>query len=174
MSESIRAPGFPMMGLPTELRLEILSYLLIDPDIITLSDEEGEDDKTTLPSVSILRTCKRINEEGTPLLYTQNQFSIYFEHDAKTFFLSQLRWPTYSLLQPLTITSSDFTASFTCTSAQILEHLTPRAHWFMSQGPNFVLDMSLRNWVLLKLAQSHTDAITEGARRPLSLPSLAS
>ncbi len=72
-----RTPG-PLLRLPTELRLHILKYLLksITPitnprvGVCAVSKQEA----TATVHGQILRTCRRLYCEGTPILYQENTF----------------------------------------------------------------------------------------------------
>jgi hypothetical protein len=55
--------------------------LISDEDITVNSVKESSTSSLNItshgPSVAILQTCKLINDEGTPILYSQNKFIIY-------------------------------------------------------------------------------------------------
>ncbi|KAH8815616.1 hypothetical protein F5884DRAFT_184362 [Xylogone sp. PMI_703] len=66
---------FSFMELPVEIRLKIYSYLLLSPEE-HISIPRKTASSTFDPAVSILRTCKLLNEEATPLLYSHNNFLV--------------------------------------------------------------------------------------------------
>jgi len=79
--------------------------------------------KLPYPPVAILRTCKQIEEEATPILYGKNAFAICLRKSRPailtlitktlpgngskpTFLLSKFRWSTLHHISSLTFTSS--------------------------------------------------------------------
>ncbi|OTB05254.1 hypothetical protein M426DRAFT_320068 [Hypoxylon sp. CI-4A] len=101
--------------LPVELRLEIYEYLLCSPNTIKISPalrqirlQELDLLQPThrLPHAEILRTCKRINQEATDILYGKNKFIIAIRswncHSPKHFFLWNLRQSTMSDIASIT------------------------------------------------------------------------
>ncbi|RFU26569.1 hypothetical protein B7463_g9758, partial [Scytalidium lignicola] len=96
---------FSFMELPVEIRLKICSYLLLSPEE-HIAIPKKTSSSTFNPTVSILQTCKLLNEEATPLLYSHNQFVVNIglaSQDPNSFenhitFPSTLRWTTIALL----------------------------------------------------------------------------
>lgn len=92
-----------LMELPAELRLMIFSFLLRG-HIVDLRGTKAATVKTYVrsmrPSISILRTCRQINVEATPIFFSQNTFSanctavlgaFLLRTEAKVSFLKHLR-----------------------------------------------------------------------------------
>ena len=86
---------FPLMKLPTEVRLKILEELLVCNAPLRISNwvDKREDDHLYIPPYStlemwknfklypeILRSCKQLSSEGTPLLYDKNSIDVQFHH----------------------------------------------------------------------------------------------
>ncbi|KAL9032179.1 MAG: hypothetical protein Q9180_006649 [Flavoplaca navasiana] len=70
--------GFPFLSLPLELRRHIYSELLttpLDKPVLLWHDRNGREKSISIYP-QILRVCKRINTEATPLLYECNKFSL--------------------------------------------------------------------------------------------------
>jgi hypothetical protein len=70
----------PFFGLPTELRLRIYSELLVDPKPIAFAGAYHDSDES-LRQINIsnlhpalLRTCRKVYDEASPLLYSHNAF----------------------------------------------------------------------------------------------------
>jgi hypothetical protein len=59
---------------------QIYQYLLIVPEPINIETLDNTyytlSSPSQHPSVAILQTCKEINEEGIPILYSQNRFIV--------------------------------------------------------------------------------------------------
>ena len=69
--------------LPLELRLHIYEYIfLCKSQIMPYHNRKPRAEHSIPPS--ILRTCKQINQEASPILYSKNTFSISYPQ--KTFF----------------------------------------------------------------------------------------
>ncbi|KAK5100872.1 hypothetical protein LTR70_001091 [Exophiala xenobiotica] len=65
-------------GLPAEIRIKILRYLLRSGDLIRSQDEVGEAEFKTATKLSsqILQTCQILYEEGTVILYHENTLAV--------------------------------------------------------------------------------------------------
>lgn len=63
--------------LPLELRLQIYEYIFLCKEQINPYKNRKHRAERSLPP-SILRTCKQIHQEASPILYSQNIFSISF------------------------------------------------------------------------------------------------
>ena len=72
-------PSSPLLALPFELRLKILEELLCpDPHRVNiLYHDRGGRERYLHIHPTILRTSKRIYDEGLPLLYHNNIFGVY-------------------------------------------------------------------------------------------------
>ncbi|KAI0117060.1 hypothetical protein F4814DRAFT_415057 [Daldinia grandis] len=99
---------------PLELRLEIYEYLLCSPDDIIVSSRRRQiywcrPHRSTcelrrlphrMPHVELLRTCKQVNSEATPILYRKNRFLVALPYMVPfcptNFFLWSLRRSTMS------------------------------------------------------------------------------
>ncbi|KAI1468670.1 uncharacterized protein F4812DRAFT_339484 [Daldinia caldariorum] len=108
------------LKLPLELRLEIYWYLLCSPDYIIISSRRRQlhwcrpqlptwglrRTSHRMPHVELLRTCKQVNSEATPILYGKNQFLVALPHLARFYprnsFLWNLRYSTMSDLASIT------------------------------------------------------------------------
>lgn len=104
----------PFLELPFELRLEIYEYLLCSPDDIIISSRrrqiywyrpqlptcELRRLPHRMPHVELLRTCKQVNSEATPIVYRKNRFLVVLPYMAPfcpmNFFLWSLRRSTIS------------------------------------------------------------------------------
>lgn len=82
-----------LLRLPTELRVHILRYLLRRTAPITnpriVDHEASKENRTPVSDVSILRTCRRIYLEGSPILYQENTFRFTEGKTWTTFLLSR-------------------------------------------------------------------------------------
>jgi hypothetical protein len=75
---------FPLMKLPTELRLKVLRELLVTDEVhpkiylccTTVYILREPFRKTFKFCIAILRTCRQLYREGMPILYEQNTFDI--------------------------------------------------------------------------------------------------
>ena len=120
---------------------EVLEILLVfaEENISVYSTKKGPSTKvggssSERLSVAVLQTCKRINEEGTPILYGRHTFTIYLhtlykgqnsswtkEFDAQSeqsepprgcaFFLQRLRWSTLNYITTMYFTSDSLLPS---------------------------------------------------------------
>ena len=100
-----------LLDLPIEIRLKIYGYALISNKEIHLSATRTarydwspyEPSPQTKPQVALLRTCKEINREATPILYGKNKFEIQFswQYEAEFSFLRNLRAGTVNHIDNL-------------------------------------------------------------------------
>lgn len=75
-------PAFRFLDLPPELRLRVYSYLLVENGsilpgsvgVITRVVTKKKNTRIQNMTVGLLRTCKMICEEATPVLYGENLF----------------------------------------------------------------------------------------------------
>jgi len=85
----------PLLRLPTELRLQILGYLLISftpiPNPYVDRHRGPEEKRPVFVDARILRTCRRIYIEGWPVLYQKNTFR-FTEKAALDSFRSSKFW----------------------------------------------------------------------------------
>lgn len=191
---------FPMMDLPTELRLKIYPYLLISDGEIAVNkcDISVSNRVSSPPSVAILQTCKRINEEGTKILYSQNKFIIYLSIDPKpsfsltnSFILKSLRWSSISFLTSLSFVSNSHPlpglddsvsetarsqSAFHCTGADIIARFKPNDFRYSPKGPDEYMSLSVSNWistqlmkVLLASFQQELEALSRRPREMLAV-----
>ncbi|KAK6358399.1 hypothetical protein TWF730_007735 [Orbilia blumenaviensis] len=77
-----KTTAISFLHLPGEIRNEIYEYaLLFSPPTIPPPDQRNPNQLTfrlsNPPSAALLRTCKQVYEEATPVLYTQNVFPIW-------------------------------------------------------------------------------------------------
>ncbi|KAE9379133.1 hypothetical protein N431DRAFT_434142 [Stipitochalara longipes BDJ] len=181
-SKTIQTKGlFNFMELPPEIRMEIYNILLVSPRTIDIGSDGPPGLCTTNtsilshPPIAILRTCKQINEEATPILYGKNSFTISLPNDpSPTFLLSKFRWSTLRVLKSLTFTSSNGplcslpiskTASsepepsFHCTGPDILARFTHADFIYSLSGPDHFMALSISNWVSTKVLSAQLSAI---------------
>lgn len=167
-SSIIRTPSvFSFMWLPVEIRLQICTHLLASSEIITIlstGKQEppiSESISFSRPSVSILQTCKRINGEATPILYSTNTFTIHLPltHTPLTFFLGKLRWSTIPHLTNLSfIGDAHAKASFTCTGHDILSRFMNSDFKYSPIGPDEYMSHSAYSWITCQVLKAALDA----------------
>jgi hypothetical protein len=136
--------------------------------------------------VAVLRACKQINEEGTPILYSQNKFIICLTMDpapscslARSFILRSLRWSTLRQLSTVSFMSNggptsdpdsgfnspSFTRrarpSFTCTGADILARFASCDFRYSPSGPDQYMALSISNWVSMQVMRAELSAFQQ-------------
>jgi len=173
----------PLMELPVELRLKIYPHLLISDADLIIDSKQGS--KTTpSPSVAILQTCKRINEEATPILYGKNRFIIHLSMDpvpayalTKFFLLNSLRWTSITALTSISFVSHSTSNSsgllgldaifsestrtqpaFNCTGADIIARFTTHDFRYSPKGPDDVMALSISNWISIQVMKAMLSA----------------
>lgn len=177
-TKSVQTRGlFHFIQLPPEIRVKIYNILLISPEVICIGSENSGTSRTApklpYPPVSLLRTCKKIDEEATPILYGKNDFTICLPIDpSPTFLLSKFRWSTLRILKSLTFTSSNgpapslslteaaFSAvGFHCTGTEILARFHPSDFRYSPIGPDHFMALSISNWISTKVMSAQLTAI---------------
>ncbi|PMD36545.1 hypothetical protein L207DRAFT_586250 [Hyaloscypha variabilis F] len=178
-SKTIQTKGlFNFMALPPEIRVQIYNVLLVSSGTIDISSDPAvlctaNTSALPYPPLSILRTCKQVNEEATPILYGKNSFTISLPNDpSPTFLLSNFRWTTLTVLKSLTFTSNNRppcslpifepTSSepgFHCTGPDILARFTRADFRYSPVGPNHFMALSISNWVSTKVLSAQLSAI---------------
>jgi len=141
------------------------------------------------PHISILRTCKQVNEEATPIFYGKNSFTIRLREcrsdawpctiinkfpandPSPTYLLSKFRWSTLRVLEftftstigPLCGLPTSETApsepGFHCTGPEILARFTRADFRYSPLGPDHFMALSISNWVSTKVLSAQLNAI---------------
>lgn len=164
---------FSLMELPVELRLELYKQLFIYSGPITIPSSTNTSGTQARPAVAILQTCKTVNEEATPVLYSANSFSITLPHPSSnipvhTLFLSNLRWSTLSLVPCLSFQSNNSVVvpelsstarpAFTCSGKDIVARFSTRDFKYSPAGPDWYMALSVSNWVSTKVMSAELTA----------------
>ncbi|KAH8793929.1 hypothetical protein BGZ57DRAFT_390916 [Hyaloscypha finlandica] len=175
-TKTIQTKGlFNFMDLPAEIRVHIYDLLLTFPGVIDISSQKPDSStaNNSYPPIAILRTCKKVNEETTPILYGKNAFTISNDPNP-TFLLSKFRWTTLRALNSLTFTSnngpvpsppivgteSPFSEpGFHCTGADILARFTLSDFRYSPVGPDHFMALNISNWVSTKVLGAQLNAI---------------
>ena len=138
--------------------------------------------------VSILQTCKKVNEEATPILYHNNTFitclrmsphqSIFTVRwytpaiEPSLCFLRNFRWSTISMIPKLSFTSSSVPLpgpilpgtpyvrpSFSCSGKEVLERFVASDFRYSPVGPDMSMALSISNWVSVNVMRVEMNAI---------------
>ncbi|KAF4628563.1 hypothetical protein G7Y89_g9590 [Cudoniella acicularis] len=177
---------FSFMELPAELRLKIYRNLLVCSAPISIPFSESPADKApSYPSVAILGTCKLINEEATPILYSNNDFLICLPLERRrhtksgdisslrehSFQLSHLRWSTLAYMKSMNFTSGNSTTlpdlsfsssssrpTFSCSGQDIISRFSNHDFRYSPQGPDEYMALSVSNWVSTKVMRAELSA----------------
>ncbi|KAI4665318.1 uncharacterized protein J4E78_002778 [Alternaria triticimaculans] len=74
-------PPFPFLKLPTELRVEIYRYVLVQNYHIYLVYYKTVRKHPTKLALSLLRTCSAMHDECAQILYGENRFAFWNTYD---------------------------------------------------------------------------------------------
>jgi hypothetical protein len=88
-----------LLNLPPELRNRIYELVLVRHDLIEVdsnhaiydTEDNVEEDKSTIKEPPLLRTCQMIRNEATPLYYSSNTFSCRYNYSSNAFPIL-IRW----------------------------------------------------------------------------------
>ncbi|KAF1809539.1 hypothetical protein P152DRAFT_461487 [Eremomyces bilateralis CBS 781.70] len=75
--------------LPYEIRERIYKYALSTPNTVTWPTKLKA---SSVPGVSLLQTCRTINDEASPIIYAHNAFSFPSPSDANMFSWTHYPW----------------------------------------------------------------------------------
>lgn len=170
---------FSMLELPAELRLKIYTALLVCPGGISVPFSDSPLEKTSkYPSVSILQTCKLINDEATSILYAENDFLIHLPLERHRslpgksdhcFQLSSLRWSTLAYMKSMSFASGNSPAlpdphfvgskpTFSCSGQDIISRFSDHDIRYSPHGPDEYMALSVSNWVRTKVMRAELSA----------------
>ncbi|KAH7360510.1 hypothetical protein BKA65DRAFT_186599 [Rhexocercosporidium sp. MPI-PUGE-AT-0058] len=153
---------FNFMELPVELRVKIyrlLSYesseLLILPKAIT---PRLEAPSYRYPGVSLLTTCKLVNDEMSPVFYGGNTFRITLSSSHhQEYFIRNHRWSTLQCIETMKFygdvepSHPSFKSSFTCSGLEMLGFIPKHAALCSTVGPDDETAASMITMILVKL-----------------------
>ncbi|KAG9236732.1 hypothetical protein BJ875DRAFT_439081 [Amylocarpus encephaloides] len=162
------------MDLAVEIRMTLYEDLLIFPQhfVVSLFGEPSEPMPAShCPAIHLLQTCKLVNEEATPVFYSNHFFfslppsrlpridsSCYEAHSmGPAFQLSRFRWSTIACINSLsypsglnvTHVSSLTSPAFTVTGEDIVDLLWPTDVRYSPQGPDLFMSDSFSFWLTL-------------------------
>ncbi|RDL40533.1 uncharacterized protein BP5553_00512 [Venustampulla echinocandica] len=179
---------FSFLELPVELRLKIYLNILICPEALNIPRHRDSSSNNTFayPSVGILQTCKLVNEEATPTLYSKNRLIITLPLEkgsppnsgeppasfGPSFHPSNFRWNTLTQMTSLSFTSGNNigfsdpelppslipSATFKCSGQELISRISPGSMVFSPQGPDKYMALSIANWVSLRVMTAELNA----------------
>ncbi|KAH7418189.1 hypothetical protein BKA64DRAFT_191477 [Cadophora sp. MPI-SDFR-AT-0126] len=162
-TDSVKTKGrFNFMELPVELRVKIYKLLSDEPGELLILPRETpprrEDPSYRYPGVSLLTTCKLVNDELTPVFYGGNTFRINLpiSHD-QPFFIRKFRWSTLQCFERMKfygdVSRSHVTSNsnFACSGPELLSFIPEIAILCSPAGPDDSTSSSMMTLITTKV-----------------------
>ncbi|PVH85106.1 hypothetical protein DL98DRAFT_64906 [Cadophora sp. DSE1049] len=150
------------MELPVELRVKIYKVLSDEPgELLVLpraTTPSHEDPSYRYPGVSLLTTCKLVNDEMTPVFYGGNTFRINLPISyEQPFFIRNFRWSTLQCFERMKfygdVSRSHVTSNsnFACSGPELLGFIPEIAMLCSPAGPDDSTSSSMMTLITTKV-----------------------